>query len=78
MSENEEQENNSGQGKVDDLKKQVEDLNLIDFRNEGVGVEEIMTLNIKLREDLTKSFENHVRLLSEVEKFRREGDELRI
>ena len=78
MSENEEQENNSGQGKVDALKKQVEDLNLIDFRNEGVGVEEIMTLNIKLREDLTKSFENHVRLLSEVEKFRREGDELRI
>ena len=78
MSENEEQENNSGQGKVDALKKQVEDLNLIDFRNEGVGVEEIMKLNIKLREDLTKSFENHVRLLSEVEKFRREGDELRI
>jgi hypothetical protein len=68
----------SGQGNVDSLKQQVEDLNLIDFRNEGVGVDEIMKLNIKLREDLTKSFENHIRLLSELEKFRREADGLKI
>jgi hypothetical protein len=41
----------------------VEEMNLIDFRNEGVGVEEVMKLNLKLREDLTKSFETHIRLM---------------
>jgi len=37
-----------------------------------------MQLNLKLREDLTKSFENHIRLLSQVEQSNSEKDQLRI
>ena len=37
---------------------------MIDLSNREVGVEHIMLLNLKLREDLTQSFQNYIRIMT--------------
>ena len=67
---------------LEDLKQRVEKANHIRF-GEGqgqpaVGVEEIMELNLKLREDLTRSFEAYIKVLAAADKLQKENSDMKL
>ena len=67
---------------IEDLKRRVEQANHIRFGSgEGrqvVGVEEIMELNLRLREDLTRSFENYIKVLAAADKLQKENTDIKL
>ena len=66
--------------KIEDLKQRVEQANHIQLSaGQGqVGIEEIMELNLKLREDLTRSFENYIKVLAAADKLQKENTDLKL
>ena len=43
-----------------------------------MGIEEIMQLNLKLREDLTRSFENYIKVLAAADKLQKENSDMKL
>lgn len=60
------------------LRRQVEQVNLIDLSNREVGVDQIMMLNLKLREDLTSCFQNYLRIMTAADILQKENTDLKI
>ena len=60
----------------------MEQVNHIQFYSEDgkplVGVQEIMELNIRLREDLTRSFDNYIKVVQTADNLKKENAELKL
>ena len=51
---------------------------MIDLSSREVGVEQIMLLNLKLREDLTQCFQNYLRVMTAADILHKENTDLRM
>ena len=67
---------------IEDLERRVEQANHIKFSSghgqPRVGIEEIMELNLRLREDLTRSFENYIKVLAAADKLQKENSDMKL
>jgi hypothetical protein len=46
--------------------------------NGNLGLKQLLELNLKLREDLSRSFDSYIRLLSTADKIQRENAQLKL
>ena len=60
------------------LRRRVEQVNLIDLSNREVGVDQIMMLNLKLREDLTSCFQNYLRIMTAADLLQKENIDVKL
>ena len=60
------------------LRRQVEQVNMIDLSSKEVGTEQIMLLNLKLREDLTRCFQNYLRIMTAADILQKENTDLNL
>ena len=51
---------------------------MIDLSNAEVGVDQIMLLNLKLREDLTSCFQNYLRIMTAADLLQKENIDLKL
>ena len=51
---------------------------MIDLSNREVGLEHIMLLNLKLREDLTQSFQNYIRIMTAADILQKQNTDLKV
>jgi hypothetical protein len=60
------------------LEKRVAEANHINIDNGDLGLKQLLELNLKLREDLSRSFDSYIRLLSTADKIQRENAQLKL
>ena len=51
---------------------------MIDLSSRDVGIEQIMLLNLKLREDLTQCFQNYLRVMTAADILHKENTDLKL
>ena len=61
---------------LESLRRKVQQFNMIDLTSKQVGTEQIMMLNLKLREDLTACFQNYIRIMTAADMLQRENTDL--
>jgi hypothetical protein len=55
----------------------VAEANHIDLENGELGLTQLLELNLKLREDLSRAFDSYIRLISTADKIQRENAQLK-